>query len=462
MAIPVTTQSSTARAEFMQGIRDLDAERNVDARRHFNAAATADPNFAMAHYYSAIDGESFAAYRRHLDEAIRTMNGASPAEQLWIRAEQKSGDNDINSQIAIAEQLVQMTPSDPRAYQYLANAQLAANQRAQSRATLERAIQVQPNFAPALIQLGNFYLITEPRDVAKSEIYFRRALAIAPNEAFVHDYMGDLYRAQNNLSQARAEYTRMAELSSTRGEAYQQRGHVNSFMGNYAEARADYDRAVALSDANTKPGYADSHALVSVYAGDPRAAEEELERLAASVDPNIPSATGQKIGALQDEAQIALHNGHLDVAQRAIDMLRPLYRQQGVEGGSDAARRNSEFNIGYWEGMLAARRGDYATARQKAQDMMAQVAPLQNPRKNEGAHEVLAMADLLQGNYQSAAAHFAEANPDDVYLWYQRGLALEGAGRSAEAKEYFRKAAGWNFNGAGTALVKSAAAKKAG
>jgi tetratricopeptide (TPR) repeat protein len=237
---------------------------------------------------------------------------------------------------------------------------------------------------------------------------------------------------------------------------------VNSFLGNFAEARADYDRAIMLSDPSVKPTYAVYRALVSVYANDPAAAEAELDRVAANVDPSIPNATGTKIFALTEEARIALHNRHLDVAQRAIDQLRTLYRQQAAEGRSDAFKRGNEANIDYWEGMLAARRGDYATARQKAQDFMAQMAPDQNPRKNEPAHELLGMTDFLQGNFQAAADHFAQANPDDVYIWYHRGLALEGAGRTAEAKEFFKRAAGWNFNNSNTALVKKDAARKAG
>ena len=462
IAIPVTTQSATARSEFLQGLRDFDAERFVDARHHFNAAVGADPNFALGHLYAAFDGGSLAAYRAHLDAAIATANRASPIEQLWIRAEQKGADNDVNGQIAIAEQIIQMTPNDPRAYGYLANAQLAANKRVEARATLERASQINPRFATIWTQFGNTYLVTEPRDIAKAHTYIDKAMALQPNEAFVHDYMGDVYRAENNLQQARAEYTRMAELSPTRGEAFQQRGHVNSFLGNFAEARADYDRAIMLSDPSVKPTYAVYRALVSVYANDPAAAEAELDRVAANVDPSVPNATGNKIFALTEEARIALHNRHLDVAQRAIDQLRTLYRQQAAEGRSDAFKRGNEANIDYWEGMLAARRGDYATARQKAQDFMAQMAPDQNPRKNEPAHELLGMTDFLQGNFQAAADHFAQANPDDVYIWYYRGLALEGAGRTAEAKEFFKRAAGWNFNGSNTALVKKDAARKAG
>ena len=457
---PIGTTSAVARAEFMQGLRDFDGERFLAARTHFNNAVAADPSFALGHLYAAFDGGSLVAYRNHLDEAIRLADRATPVEQLWIRAEQKAADNDVNGQIAIAEQLVRLTPNDPRAFGYLAGAQFNANKRAEARATLERATQVDPTFAPAWIQLGNSYLVTEPRDIAKAEIYIRKAVALQPNEAFVHDYMGDVYRAENNLPQARAEYTRMAELAPNRGEAFVQRGHVNAFLGNFAEARADYDRGVSLSDPSVKFNYAVYRALVNVYAGDPSAAEAELETLAASVDASIPNASGSKLFALTEEARIALHNGHLDVAQRTIDQLRTLFRQQATEGKTDFFKRANEANIDYWEGMLAARRGDYGTARQKAQDFMAQMAPDQNPRKNEPAHELLGMTDFLQGNFQSAAAHLAQANADDVYIWYYEGLALEGAGRKAEAQEFFKRAAGWNFNGSGTALVKKEATKR--
>jgi len=463
MAIPISTQSATARAEFLRGVHDLDVESPpLKAREHFDRALAADPNFAFGHLYAAFSAPSIAAYRNHLDEAVRLADGATPAEQLWIRAERTGLDNNVNGQLALAQQLLQLTPSDPRAYGYLAGIQFNAGRRADARATLERAAQIDPNFAPTWIQLGNSYLLSEPRDLAKAESYIRKEVALEPNEPVAHDYMGDVYRAENNLPQARAEYTRMIELDPSRALAFQQRGHVNSFLGNFAEARTDYDRAVALADPTQKPTYSVYHALVNVYAGDPSAAEAELERIAGGVDGmNIPSADGAKIFALSEEARIALHNRHLDVAQRAIDQLRTVYRHQAETGRSDAIRRGNEANIDYWEGMLAARRGDFATARNEARDMMAQVAQDQNPRKNEGAHELLGMADLLQGNYPSAAAHFAEANPDDIYVWYHRGLALEGAGRTAEAKEFFRRVAAWNFNTAATALVKSDAARRA-
>ena len=454
------TTSETARQEFLQGLRDQDAERFIEARNHFNAAVAADPDFAIGHFYAAVNAGSLAGYKNHLDEAVRLIDKATPAEQLWIRAEQKSADNDITGQIATVEQLAKLTPNDPRVYGYLSLAQFNANKRAESRASLEKMSQIDPNYVQPWILLGNSYLVTEPRDIEKAETYIRRAVALAPNEAMVHDYMGDVYRAENKLSDARTEYTRMAELAPTAGSAFIQRGHVNSFLGNFDEARADYDRGVQLADPSQKQGFAIYRALVNVYAGNPAAAESELDRIAASVDASEPNATGTKIFALTEETRIALHNKHLDVAQKAVDQLRTLFQKQATEGRSDAFKRQSVANLDYWEGMLAARRGDYATAQQKAQDYMTQMAPDQNPRKNEPAHELYGMIEFLQGNYTSAASHFAEANPDDQYVWYYRGLALEGAGRKAEAKEFFKRGAEWNFNGSGTALTKKDAAKK--
>jgi tetratricopeptide (TPR) repeat protein len=431
------------------------------AREHFARAVAADPNFALGHLYSAFFAPSVGAYRNHLDEAIRLAPNASPAEQLWIRAEAANLNNDVNAQLALAQQLVQLTPSDPRAYGYLSGVQFAANQRAEARATLERASQIDPNYASGLVQLGDSYMLSEPRDLAKAAMYIRKAVALQPDEPYVYDHLGDLHRAQNNLPEARAAYTRMIELDPSRASGYQQRGHVNSFLGRYAEARADYDRSVALAEPMNKPGLGMFRAFVNVYEGNPAAAEAELDRMAASVDAlNIPNAVGAKLGHYNAQALIALHSGHLDVAQAAIDKMRGLYRQQAEAGRSESFKRGNEASIAYREGMLAARRGDFATARTKAREMMTLRAPDQNPRKNEGAHALLGMADLLEGKHASAAGHFAEANPDDIYVTYHHALALEGAGRPAEAKELFRRVAGWNFNGAETALIKGAAAKK--
>jgi len=114
----IGTTSVTARDEFYQGLRDLDAERFIAARNHFNSAVAADPNFALGQLYAALNGASLADYKTHLDAAARAIDGATPVEQLFVRAERKNADNDVAGQIDIAQELVQSAPDNPRLYLY--------------------------------------------------------------------------------------------------------------------------------------------------------------------------------------------------------------------------------------------------------------------------------------------------------------------------------------------------------
>src|SRR3954464_6387799 len=102
-ASSIGTSSAIARDELYQALRHLDAERFIVAREHFNSAVAADPNFAIGQLYAAFNGASLADYKTHLDAAARSLEGATPAEQVWIRAERKNADNDVTGQIELAE-----------------------------------------------------------------------------------------------------------------------------------------------------------------------------------------------------------------------------------------------------------------------------------------------------------------------------------------------------------------------
>jgi len=461
MMVPLTTSSSSAREHFMLGLRAMDVGQAPEARAHFLEAVGADPSFALAHLYTAFNANSTLEYRTHLEHAGALADKASPVERLMIQIEQRGFANDLNGQLDLAEQLVKSAPSNPRALQTLANVQFALGHATDARATLERAIQAAPSFAPAHIQLGSSYLTVVPKDPAKGAAHIAHALKLEPNQPYTHDFMGDAYRANNQLEKARAEYTRMAELDPSSAIAFEQRGHVNSFLGKFPEARADYDKSVALGDPNEKASYPVYRALVNVYAGDPTAAERELEALVTAIDGmDLPGKAGAKIFAFTNEFLIAFHNGDIDVASRAADQLRTLWRQEADAGGTPDFRRQQEANILYVDGYLAARKGDYPGARANAQEFMKLEEPVSNPRKNERAHDLLGIVDLLQRNYTAAAAHFAEADPNNVYSTYHRAQALEGAGKVGEAAVLYRQVAANNFNSVGVALTKREAARK--
>lgn len=463
MMIPLTSSSASAKNHFLLGLRALDVGTVPAARAHFEQALLADEAFALAHLYSAFSASAIPSYRAHLDRAVQLADRASPAEQLMIRIERRGFSGDVSGQLDLAQQLVSVVPASPRALQTLAAVQFALGRVAEGRGALERAIQVAPRFAPAHFQLGNSYLTIEPRDLARAETHIRHGVNLEPNEASSHDFMGDAYRAGNRLAEAHAEYTRMAELDPSRALAFQQRAHVNSFLGNFAEARADYDRAISLGGPDEKASYGVYRALTSVHAGDPVAAEQELERLLTTIDAmNLANASGAKIFALNTQFLIAVHHNHVDVAERAVERLRSLWQQQADEGRTEEFRRLTQANTAFVEGMLAVRKGDSDGGRTKAREYMRLREAENNPRKNEAAHALLGMADLAQGNAQAAIPHLEQGDPNDIYVTFVRAVALERAGRSAESQALYKRVAETNFNSAGLALTKREAARKAG
>jgi tetratricopeptide (TPR) repeat protein len=453
--LPITTTSADARNHFLMGQRELDLGQVFDANGHFKAAVAADSNFALAYLNVANTGNSFAEFRTNLEFAERHAAGASDAERFQIQIARKGLDNDVNGQLVLAQQLVAKYPQSPRAYLVLASVQTALNRNADARVSMMKAVSLAPRLLVAHTDLGNSYLFGEPKDFVKSLEHMQHAAALAPNEPSMHDLLGDVYRAQNNLDQARAEYTRGHELNPADASLLQQRGHVNSFAGNYAAARADYDSAIAVGRGNERAGFAPFRAYVSLYAGAPQEAIAELNRLVAGVDAmDVPGALAVKIAALTDVAVIAIHTKDFAAAEQALTQRTPLLLQQAAGSGSASFQRGSEANIAYFDGWLAARRGDYAAAGKAADRVAALVTQDQNPRKLEPVHELKGYIALYQGNFSEATAQFALGNLVDPYIKYQYAVALVGAGDKVKGNQLMREVATYNFNNAGYALIR--------
>ncbi len=466
MALPVTTSSEEAKTHFYAGLEALDMGRNDEANAHFEQAVQADTAFAQGYLNVANSGASTEEFTTNLARAAGLAEQASRPEQLLIMITQKGFENDVEGQLAAAEELVALLPESPRAWLALAGVQGAMNRIADSRASIMKALEHAPNFAPAHMQLGNNYLNLDPKDFAEAERHFQHAVELAPEEPTPYDLLGDAHRAQGKLEAAYQDYTMAAERAPALGLPLQQRGHVNSFLGRYDEARADYDRAIELETArgnNAAPFFAVFRAYVNVHAGQPDAAIKEISELAARADQmDVEGTTDIKINCLTNIAQIAMHYGNFTTAAEALEERATLMRQQAAAVGTDQFRRSQESGIVYLEAMLAARQGDAKTAQAKAQAYTELVAPDPNPRKMEPVHEILGIAAFFQKKYAEAAEHLAQGAPGNAYMKYYRAVALEEAGQGEQARALFDELAVWNFNSVGYAMTRKDAIERAG
>ena len=88
------------------------------------------------------------------------------------------------------------------------------------------------------------------------------------------------------------------------------------------------------------------------------------------------------------------------------------------------------------------------------------LASTNDPQKDQGAHAILGVLALEQKDFKGAASHLAQANPNDVYLMYERAVALDGANETSEANALFKKVSQWNFNSPDAAFARREAAKR--
>ena len=465
--VPITTSSDAAMADFLAGQEALDigGPREVlEANAAFKRAVEKDPDFAYAYLNVANTFQSVTEFKEYTDLAAAHSAGASDGEKLLIEINQTFLNNDAERRLQLAKQLVEKYAAGPRAWLALAGAQGALNKNEEARASIERALELDPEFFAGYSALGFQYLFAEPREFVEAEYNMKRAVDLRPENGQPQVNLGDVYRARQDLEGARASYTRGTELDPENAVAFVKKGHVGSFLGYYDEARVDYDRSIELAPVEQKANFANYRAFVHIHAGDPNGAIAELSGLVASVEEMGTPAdqvNGSKIFALTNQAVIAMHHGVLDVAERALKQRAQLLMENANKVGTEAFIRNQKANVLSWEGQLAARRGDFEAAVQKAEENARLLEPDNNPRKLEAYHNVMGLVSLLQENYAEAVEHYKKANHlNNWYIRYHLSLAQEGAGNHAEAQRLFKEVAEYNFNSVGYALVRKEAQQK--
>jgi tetratricopeptide (TPR) repeat protein len=462
---PVTTKSADARLAFDAGQAALDRGDAQQANNLFRTAVAADPNFTYA--WVNLSNVTFST-----EEFIAALKGgdqgaaqASEGERILLEFNKLFMTNDFNAQVEIATQLTQKYPNAPRAWMLLAGAHGALNQFTEQRAVLEKVIALAPNFSPAPFTLGASYLFNQPTDFAKAEKYYRMAVAAAPGNDMYYWSLGDVYRGSNKLEEARRYYKLALQLDPNDPTAPLKLGHVNSFLGNYDEARKDYDTGIKAGGPANAGFLVPFKSFTWVYAGDPKAAIASLESLVTDIDgfgAGPDQVLNAKVGALTNAALIAFFSGLNDDAERVLGKRSALMRENAKLVGTETFTKIQEAQIAFFDGQLAAWKGDYKKAAALAKQNAELVAGENNARKMEPVHEVLGLIELRKRSYKKAVAELRQADQTQLHNKYLLAQALEGAGQKDEALKLYREVSVNNFNTVDFALLRAEALKKVG
>lgn len=413
---------------------------------------------------TALSGEQFVKATKKASELAAT---GTQGEQIWAAINSTFVTNDTAEGLRLGKTLVETYPESSRAWIVYSGLLAGQNLHADARAAGEKAVKLAPDQAIAHNNLGFSYLYNDPKDFTMAEQYFTRGIQIDPDEDNYRVNLGDVHRAMGDLEAARDDYSMALQLDAENSVAAVKRGHVNSFLGNYDEARSDYDTGIAAAQEGSKSTLANYRAFVNLHAGEHMAAIDELKLELDRVDM-LDMPADQKIGArnflLTNIIDISFNYGMMDDAADAVAQLTASLAESGKNSGDDDFARQQKATAVFWQGKLAARQGDYATAKAKAEEFAGLLADDSNPRKMEPYHELLGLTALEQSDYALAIKHYRQANlstspgAGDVKNTFMLAQALRRGGQSGEADKLLAEIANWNFNSAWFAMLKKDAA----
>ena len=168
--IPLSTNSEAVMVLYNKARDALDRGNIVDANQTALQLTQAYPDFAGGWLMltgTSLSGEQFVrASKRALAKAEA---GGTTGEKLWAAVNRAFVANNTDKALRIADELTRTYPRATRGWMVLSSVQAARAEHEAARASLNRAIELDPASLAAYTALGLSYLYNSPKDLGLAE-----------------------------------------------------------------------------------------------------------------------------------------------------------------------------------------------------------------------------------------------------------------------------------------------------
>ncbi|HEY7505373.1 MAG TPA: tetratricopeptide repeat protein [Gemmatimonadales bacterium] len=436
--IAISTKSEAARADFLKGRTLAENLRLEDSRQYFRSAIGKDPDFAMAHLSLANSSPTGTEFFEHLGHAVELVDKASPGERLTIEGAQAGANGDPAGQLELYQKLVADFPKDERAHFLLGGAYFGRQEYEKAIGQYRRATEIAPEYAPAYNILGYAYRTVGRYDEAEQA--FKKYIQLIPDDPNPYDSYAELLMKMGRFDESIAQYRKALEVNPQFAPSYIGIASNLTFQSKYdasrAEAKKLYDRA---RNDGEKRAAMFATTITYIEEGKTDQALAELEKqytLGKSTDDAAAMA-----GDATSMGNILLATGKPAEAMKRYDQAVQVV--DGSKLSAEVKENNKQFHH-FNVARVAIATGDLAKARSENQVFMQQAQAKKNPFQIRLGHEVAGTIALAERDWDGALGHLDQANLQDPYNLYRQGLAYEGKGDQAKAKEKFAAAVGFN------------------
>ncbi|MGB8014045.1 MAG: tetratricopeptide repeat protein [Terriglobales bacterium] len=394
---------------YEEGLRLQENRRSYEAMQKWREATKLDPNLALAWAMLSIVETSPDAAREAREKAryLIEHQPQGAVDDLLIRWIVSRSETELMYSIQVANDLVSQHPDQKRILWTVGSWYgFQMHQYERDVALQEAALKVDPNFAPALDELGFAYAHLQRFDRAVAMI--QRYAEQVPNEPNSEDSYGEVLRLAGRYEESLEHYRRALKILPTFESSQLGLGDTYALMGDEKRARDEYEKCSSSGSVSTRLDCRKN----SIYTYLREGKDEEAAKLLTEFAEQMHSV---KRISLEVESLIALGliAKKTDVAFGYFDQVIAAAKASKTIPTSD--REETIARVKAYKVRVAAANGDM----EKAQLMQAELEALGASTKDPNVYAAMqggrgALLYYQNQKYDEASASLQQ-DADDVF-----------------------------------------------
>jgi tetratricopeptide (TPR) repeat protein len=352
----LTTSSPKALQYYSEGVSLYDNFYFTEAEEAFARAIREDSAFAMAWARSAVrcfssDDEREA--KENIEHAISLAPRATERERLFISMWNHLIHYDRDRAMEAADSIIERYPDETEIYVFKGRLLEHAKNLDRAIQVYQRALQIDSNYAPAVMSLGYAYSTAgeQERAIAQMQRYIRlvpdaadprasyadllfrvgkyaealrqyeESLKIKPDYWYAHSQIGRIYLVLGRLTDARGELLEgmkvMQEGPSREASVLAVDAGINVLRGEYRQAVDQFRQAFEKDSMNYYAAYGIVSALSKL--GEYERANAVVDRIGVELERRNLNTSTAMLGFFLIRAQVLTEQGRLDEAREMCD-----------------------------------------------------------------------------------------------------------------------------------------------
>jgi tetratricopeptide (TPR) repeat protein len=278
----ISSKSLGAREQVEMALDRYENAQYPDAIEHAKLAIAKDPQCALAYALWSYAARWNNAAPEAVQKALRLADKSAADEKLLVKFMVGTQEANALPAIMAMNDLVEKHPKDKHVL-YLAGEWLFFQEDyVRGRQLMEKSLEIDPNFPPALNTLGYAYVESLDPEPQKGISLLQHYADVLPNDPNPQDSLGEVLRMTGDDAGSLARYAAALGISPTFITSQYGRGDTYTLMGKYSLARGEYDKALQMAPSEHDVLHIEfQKALVYFWSGDAATGRTELASLSA-------------------------------------------------------------------------------------------------------------------------------------------------------------------------------------